>query len=614
MISTHWSTDTDNVEGKAGGEASAPWNLAAANGRNGSGAVAPKTVPGAHIREWPWAIVGVPALAILVALLYLCCLGRMPLLDPDEGRHAEIAREALQTGNWIAPTLNYQPYHHKPMPFYWLVAGGLSAFPAYPEVGARLPSALAAVCAVAATTWWTATFLGLPLGLLAGAVLATAVGFVVVGRAVLVDMSFTWWVIASHLFLGWLALRPRSVWWWVPWMCVGLAMLLKGPAALVLLGGSALLFSLTARHWTWLRTLRPARGVLLAAGIAATWYIVAAVVAPDYLREFWWRHNVERFVSGAPGHPHNALYYVYVLPAVFLPWSLWWPLVAVSIWPYLQQGDRPLVFCACWAASVVGFFTVSASKLPTYVLPAFPPLAILTARGLAALWAKTAVARWQTRWERVVLLTLTVTSVAVLILGWPVWHLIDEPEIGKASTAVAAAFSLILLPYSWWTRNRPSRASTAIAVASAFVAGYVAFYGVTGPFIGSRYSLATAADTLKLADAGANLYAFGAQFHSLLFYSGRPITSLSSAGDAASVLSKNEPSVLLTKRSNVADLACQVGQPLFVLWEGERDKVLVANRAGAPRAEKGQIETVVCSQVTAKSISGVASLMDQARK
>lgn len=538
------------------------------------------------IKEGQLWLLGWPALALLVVILYFCCLGRPPLFDPDEGRHAEIAREAIITGNWATPTLNLEPYHHKPMPFYWFVAAGLKSFASAPEFGARLPSALAAAATVLATTGWTTQFFGPQVGFLAGAILATTAAFVVAGRTVLVDMSFTWWVTAAHLSVGWLTFSARGkAFWPLPWICVGLAMLLKGPAAMVLLAGSAAFYASATKQWQWLRKLEPARGLALAGAVAGIWYFWAAVKAPDYMRDFLWIHNVERFVSGAPGHPRNFLYFAYILPLVFLPWSLWWPMAARPIFRALVQRNTALLFCAGWALSVIGFFSLSRSKLPTYILPSFPPLAVLTAAGLVAFFRDTPVPHWALRWTWAVHATLAVLATVAFASAWLALRALGEPEIGSATAIVAASASAVLVASYWWYRGKSVPVQRIAFVALAFVLAELSFYGIGASRVSARYSLHEAARALRSVHPEAELLAHDAVFNSLLFYSGRRVQRVETLNEAARLLGRDRPTVLLTKQNHLNEVVCYARVPLVAIWSGERNKVLLANRAAAPKPD-----------------------------
>jgi 4-amino-4-deoxy-L-arabinose transferase-like glycosyltransferase len=185
----------------------------------------------------------------VLLLMFSVNLGGPALWDPDEGRHAEIAREALVTRNWLTPTLDFEPYHQKPMPFYWLVTESFALL-GQNETAARLPSALAAAWTVLATALWARRYAGALEGLLAGCILATAGGFVATGRFVVLDMSFTCWVSSAALYGGaWLLEGMMARWLvWPLWAALGLAVLLKGAAALVLAGVPIVAFALLERR------------------------------------------------------------------------------------------------------------------------------------------------------------------------------------------------------------------------------------------------------------------------------------------------------------------------------------------------------------------------------
>jgi|GEM_PF-932447 len=554
------------------------------------------TTPGWMQVVWRRPVASGLVLAGLVLVLYTCCLGRMPLLDPDEGRHAEVAREALVTGNWIIPSLNLEPYHHKPMPYYWLVAAGLSVFPHHPEFGARIPSALAAIGTIAFTGLWAGRYFGTAVGLLSATVLATAAGFVVLGRAVLVDMSFTWWVVASQFGFGWLVLKDTaSVLWWLPWVSAGFAMMLKGPAALILIVGTMMVFATWSKSWRRLAALRPIAGIGLAVSIAGSWYIAAGIADPAYVWEFLYLHNFERFRSGAPGHPRNLLYYVYTLPAVLLPWSLWWLPIVRVLWNDPRRSDQAVRFCLSWVAVVVGFFSLAKSKLPTYVLPAFPPIAVLTALGIEALGRGVACVSWMQLWGRWVCSSAAFVSAAAVGVGGPVLWFFGEPEIAKALALSIGPGALVLVATTWRARCTGYALQGIAPLAAATSLGLLAFYGLAGPVMGRRYSLRDAAWTIQSWAPTAEIVSFRAGDHSLLFYSGKPVRRVRTAAEAAAALHEGRPVVLLAKHSTLPEICAAVRAPLVVVWQGERNKLVLARPTWVAGSGNGPVGDLTCT-------------------
>jgi len=314
----------------------------------------------------------------LLCLAYLLSLGSAPLFDVDEGAFAEASREMLRSHDWGHTTLNGADRFDKPILVYWLQAASMAIF-GINEWAVRLPSALCALATAwvvgqyAARAWgaqarWTATFL-----------LATSLGFVVIGRAATADALLNLLLALTGLRLWRFALDGRRIdlhWacWWAGW-----GLLAKGPVAVVVPGAALLLWSLSTDRGQRLRqALADWRGWLIVLGIAAPWYSYALWRhGQAFIDGFFLRHNLDRFSGPLEGHGGSLLYYLLVLPLLWLPWPL---LLAVLVtrlrrlWP-----DPSLRFLLLWAGFVVVFFSLSGTKLPHYALYGGAPLALLMA-------------------------------------------------------------------------------------------------------------------------------------------------------------------------------------------------------------------------------------------
>lgn len=510
----------------------------------------------------------------LLCILFFANLGGPALWDPDEGRHAEIAREALVTNNWLTPTLGFEPYHHKPMGFYWAVATSFRLF-GLQEWAARLPSALAAVLTVLAVVLWTRRYVGATEGMVAGVILATAGEFLVLGRYVLIDMTFCFWLSAAALFGGaWLLEGARHGWPpWPLWICVALAILVKGPVALLLVGAPMVIWVVGTRRWAEIFHVRLGLGLVLVVVIAGSWYLAAWVRSPAYVAEFLYHHNVARFVSGNPGHPGNPLFYGYVLPAVFLPWSVFWLAALPGAWKRMAGGDLALLYAGLWALVVVVFFSLSRAKFPTYVLPAFPPLAILTATGLVASLRNRSRSRWERRAWCAAAWGLCGALILVPLGGFALLRSVGEKLLAQESLLMATLLvpvTLVGIPVI-----RSGRASRILVWAVIVtVLAEVGFYGIVAPALGSRYSLRNAAALLGSVPAVQRLYAWKAITHTLMFYARAPVHRVESAEVAAAVLAEGGAAVL-TKERELPELRSHLSHPVYVWWRGENRKVLL---------------------------------------
>jgi 4-amino-4-deoxy-L-arabinose transferase-like glycosyltransferase len=324
----------------------------------------------------------VRSLAILLALpavlLYPCCA--FHLFEPDESRYAEIAREMYQGGDVVVPYLQGEPYLEKPPLLYWLVALGYQLFGVH-DWAARVVPAVAVHGTVLLVYLFGRRWVG-ERGAFRGAVaLALAPGFLGMGRLLLLDGLLTFWTTLA-LFSGFEAIRGERLhrgWWLLTALACGLGALTKGPVALLLLAPPLWLYRWLSGHRVPIRWTALLGFVLLVAAVSVPWYAAICVRIPAFAREFIWDHHVRRFLAPF-AHEHGVWFYGPVLFLGLLPGTL----LAVPFLRFLLTGDREtarqrtadLGFLLLAGGWCVLFFTLSACKLPTYVLPAFPPLAL----------------------------------------------------------------------------------------------------------------------------------------------------------------------------------------------------------------------------------------------
>ncbi|MBN9118459.1 MAG: glycosyltransferase family 39 protein [Planctomycetes bacterium] len=402
------------------------------------------------------------------ALLTLPNLGATSLWDVDEGVNAEAAREMRDNDTWIIPTFNYELRTAKPVMLYWVQRASYAAF-GVSEWSARLPSALAALFAVLLTYELGRRMFDRPTGLLAGVVLASAFEFCMLAHAATPDAVLLLFTVLTY-YLFWTRHENDSRKWWVPTAAAcGLAVLTKGPVGVALPG---LVFLL---YFAWNRELRRLldRKILVAALVfvlvAGPWYgLVTSETRGAWARAFFERENFQRFTTPMENHRGPFFYHAAALLVLFAPWSVFLPAAVwygvkgtrraeptppspfpgkeggegrssppASLEPLSSPGGlsppsfpgkgdgglgsspRPFRFLICWFAAYLVFFSAAATKLPNYMLPVYPVLAVLTARFLE---------RWRTgaltlpRWimpaaVAALVLTGTATAAGLLVAG-----------------------------------------------------------------------------------------------------------------------------------------------------------------------------------------------------
>ena len=328
--------------------------------------------------------------AALVLCLLLPGLGRAPFDDPGEGQHAEIAREAWASGQPFDLRLNGVRYFDKPPLLYWLIALDYGAW-GVSEWSARLPSALGAAAAAAATALLGARLLNPAAGLLAGAALSSCALFLVFGRYVrpetlfvaTIQIGLTGLLLALHdgaraASRRWAALGCASL---------GLAALTKDPlGTLGPLAAVAAALALSGQ----LRPLRrwlPLTGVALMLVLGLGWYVLAGLRHPGFL----WYTVVDNHLLNAAGQRHFPDEDVPLRTTEFLAVSALgafpWVVAATGAVASLVRrrawrdpDEAPWVALALWSAGLWAVFIVSAFKLPHYGLPAYPAIALLASR------------------------------------------------------------------------------------------------------------------------------------------------------------------------------------------------------------------------------------------
>ena len=311
------------------------------------------------------------------------------LFDLDEGFYAAVVAEMNRRGEWITPFYNGKPWFEKPILLYWLAKPTLILFGG--ELGIRIPSILACLATYGLIAWFGKRRLGPSSGIVAALVLATSLFFVAVGRMVLVDPILITCLTGAFLTF-WESLVGDRRWRIAGAAFLGLAVLAKGPVGCVV-------FVAVLAYTFWReRELRAAfgsayewlLGMLVFAGVVAAWYVPAYLANHQvFVDEFLIKQNLQRFRGGDEAHavpmPLGLVYYIPVVLIGMIPWSLFIP----RAWPRRNaEGADASVrrYLATWAVVVFGFFTLSGTKLPHYVLPCFPPLALLVGHDLATRW------------------------------------------------------------------------------------------------------------------------------------------------------------------------------------------------------------------------------------
>ena len=356
------------------------------------------------------------AAALAAAVLYFCFFSRagaFGMIGPDEPRYASIARAMAETGDWVTPRLDGQPWFEKPVLYYWGAAAAFRLL-GVNDFSARLPSAIFATLTALALAWMARKIYGAGTAWAVLLIFPTCVGVFAFARAGTTDMPFSaslaLAMAAAYCAMGDGGQPPQRKWQIFFGALLGLAALAKGPAAIVLASGSTGLWVLATGRWkqAW-RLVHPLAMIAFCA-VALPWYALCAMRNPEFLRVFLLSHNVDRFLTPIFQHEQPFWFFGPILLLGLLPWSALLAGAArdgLALWREKKLSASPGFFFACWAVFPLVFFSVSRSKLPGYVLPVFAPLVLLLARSLTrAIEQNDSFAQWQMEWTGVTFLVL----------------------------------------------------------------------------------------------------------------------------------------------------------------------------------------------------------------
>lgn len=323
--------------------------------------------------------------AAAVSILYFSSLGTIPLLEPDEGRYAEIPREMLASGDFVTPRLNGVAYLEKPPLFYWGTALSMKIF-GRTEFGARFFTAAVSVAGILLTFWMGSVLSGPRTGLFSAIVLATSVYYYVVGRLNTLDVTLAVTLLLA-IFPAYLYLSGKRAgrgYLVLSYCFAGLAFLTKGLVGVVFPAAILLGWLAVSRRHREVGKAVSLPGLALFLAVTLPWLLLVQSRNPDFFWFFFVHEQLLRYTTTIHHHPGPFWYFLPVIAGGFLPWIGFVHRAAVaargSSSEYFEREDR--LFLLTWVLFVLVFFSVSRSKLVTYVAPIIPPLAVLFGRAL----------------------------------------------------------------------------------------------------------------------------------------------------------------------------------------------------------------------------------------
>jgi 4-amino-4-deoxy-L-arabinose transferase-like glycosyltransferase len=468
------------------------------------------------------------ALAIGFLIVWFYMLGARTLVPTDEGRYAEMGREMLATGDWITLRLNGIKYFEKPPLQNWMNALTFAVF-GLGDWQARLWTGLCGLIGVASVAYTGNKLFSRRVGIIAALVLGSSFYWAGMGHVNSLDMGLSGMMVLCMcgLLVGQrdgVSDTERRNAMLVCWAGMALATMSKGLIGFVLPGAVLVIYTLLTRNWALWARLHMGKGLILFFAITAPWFILIALKNPEHPHFFFIHEHFQRFTSGV--HNRGGAWY-YFFPFLLLGIVPWLGVLLQGLWTGVKeqsQGFQPRKLLLVWAVFFFFFFSISGSKLPGYILPIFPALALLIAFYVDQCQAR----------------ALKIAAILFALLGLTGLLFVNKAA-GLGSNAfeiplyqgyaawlyVAAGLTLLGGLAAWYAAGKGNIGKdwALILLASAgFIAGQVAFLGHDpwGKYIaGSAHIPAMKAELTK---PDTPLYAVGRYEQALPFYLERTLT------------------------------------------------------------------------------------------
>ncbi len=466
-------------------------------------------------------------LLIFFCVIWFYALGARTLVPTDEGRYAEMAREMVATGDWITPRLNAIKYFEKPPLQVWMTALTFKFF-GLGDWQARLWTGLCGLFGIALTAYTGRKVFSERVGLTAGLVLASSFLWAGLGHINTLDMGLSGMMTLAlcSLLLGQSAKEAIARRRWMLWCWAGMALsvMSKGLIGLVLPGAVLVLYTFFSRDWAIWKRLQLLPGLLVFFAITTPWFVLVSLQNPEFPHFFFIHEHFQRFTSKIHRREGPWYYFVPILVLGVLPWLT---VTAQSLWHSARRersGFQPQKLLLVWVVFIFFFFSISRSKLPSYILPIFPALALLIALHLENAGRKT----WLAAAGFTTLLGAVGLALVPMIAGWTKEPLDLEHYRAAQPWALAAAVVLLASGATLLWSMRQGRqhdvlpATLKLAI-GGFLAGQLAMLA-TEPYGNYRSGLPMVAAIQAELTPQMTIYSVGMYDQTLPYYLRRTMT------------------------------------------------------------------------------------------
>lgn len=486
-------------------------------------------------------------LSLAFTILFGAFLGSRPLTVPDEGRYAEIPREMITSGDYITPRVNGVKYFEKPPLFYWMQTVSMRSL-SFNEWAIRLPNALMGLLGVLVAYATGLRLYNRRTGLLAGMTLGTFGLYSAMAHMVTLDMTVTLFLSAamSCFILGnqYPAGRIRNRFMWAMYLCAALATMTKGMMGFALPGLIIFTWILLTRQWREIKTYCLPTGFLLFSAIVVPWHVLVQLKNPEFFKYYIVDQHILRYLTDTEQRNQPLWFLPSILLAGLFPWTgfiipaiahtpIIKRFVCSARYAQLDPGSRPgkeiaqgyredkiALFLLLWAGCIFLFFWMGKSQLTPYVLPTFPPLAIIFGRYLDGILRSTP-AHWGIRFG---LIVASLSSLTALVVGL---LMLDLSQRSMNVTLGLLAVTAVV-PWAFYWRGHLAKSLVSLCLLSGL---FVMSINFSYPPTDTR-SVKSLATVLKpLMKEGDTVYSYYNHFQDLPLYLGRRVVLVQYYGE-----------------------------------------------------------------------------------
>lgn len=487
-------------------------------------------------------------------------LGFTTLLDPDEAHYAQLTREMLHSGSWLVPLLDGRPYIDKPVLFHWLQGLSMMAL-GETEFAARLPSAIAAIAVFAVIRWLGARLFDRHVGEWAAIMFATIPATFALSSIGLFDMVFTAFLFGALGCLLVAAREQRRRLERVGYALLALAVMTKGPVALVLIGlffAAAWLAGGDCR--TCARGLHWRSGLMLAGLAASPWFVwMHGRFGPEFVQGYVLAGNVFYLTQPASfaTRPVDHTFYVRAFIGAFFPWTMvvigrGIDLVRARRHGLAGTAEERLLWL--WTAVVIVFFSIARFKLDHYIFPAAPACCLIAAKAWVDAAERRSAAVFATR--------ATVLALGALLVAGGAFVATAIFELNLELPAAAVTLPIVVTLGGMAVLARTARAGWHVparpaALVATLLAAYCIVVTIGFPTLQRTRPTALVGRTVRqmtTPDMTVGLYRLEKWRASIRYYSERPLARLSTPEDVAALVSSEGPTYFIMVRSDYRDL------------------------------------------------------------